>query len=191
MSSEHKKEWRIKNRDKIKEYNKEYNKTDKKKDYNKKFRKTDKYKIYQREYRLKNRDKIKEYKKEYRKTDKAKTYRKNYQRNKRKTDMWFKFKSRLRSLITHSIKGRGFTKKSKTFQIIGCSFEEARTLMDKKFTDGMTWDNHGEWHIDHIIPMSTAKTEEEAVRLNHISNLQPLWATDNLHKSDKLDWNKS
>ena len=57
----------------------------------------------------------------------------------------------------------------------------------------MTWDNHGELHIDHIIPMSITTTEEEeeeeeAIKLNHYTNLQPLWAKDNVNKSDKLNW---
>jgi hypothetical protein len=107
-----------------------------------------------------------------------------------KVDPFFRFKYKLRTLIRNSIRSRGFSKKSKTFQIIGCSFEEAISHFQSKFTEGMTLANHGLWHIDHIIPMSTAKTEEEAIRLNHISNLQPLWADDNLSKSDKLDWRR-
>jgi hypothetical protein len=50
----------------------------------------------------------------------------------------------------------------------------------------MNWDNHGEWHIDHKIPLSTAKNEEELYKLNHYTNLQPLWSTDNLKKSNKI-----
>ena len=50
----------------------------------------------------------------------------------------------------------------------------------------MTWENHGEWHIDHIMPMYTAQTEEETLELNHYTNLQPLWAEENLSKSNKI-----
>jgi hypothetical protein len=50
----------------------------------------------------------------------------------------------------------------------------------------MTWDNHGEWHIDHIIPISSGKTEDEVLKLCHYTNLQPLWKEDNLKKSDKI-----
>jgi hypothetical protein len=58
--------------------------------------------------------------------------------------------------------------------------------MESLFKEGMTWDNHGEWHIDHIIPISSGKTEDEVVKLCHYTNLQPLWKTENLLKGDKL-----
>jgi hypothetical protein len=49
----------------------------------------------------------------------------------------------------------------------------------------MTWSNMGEWHIDHIKPLATAKTEKDVYELNHYTNLQPLWAKDNLSKGAK------
>lgn len=51
----------------------------------------------------------------------------------------------------------------------------------------MSFDNQGEWHLDHIIPLATAETEEEIIRLNHYTNFQPLWAFDNLSKGSKID----
>jgi hypothetical protein len=54
----------------------------------------------------------------------------------------------------------------------------------------MSWENHGEWHIDHIVPLSSAITEEELRKLSHYTNLQPLWATDNLSKGSKNFTNK-
>jgi hypothetical protein len=62
--------------------------------------------------------------------------------------------------------------------------------MEAKFVDGMNWDNIGEWHIDHIIPLSSAETEQETIKLCHYTNLQPLWAFDNLSKGNSLDWVK-
>ena len=50
----------------------------------------------------------------------------------------------------------------------------------------MSWDNYGEWHIDHIIPLASATTEEGVLKLYHYSNLQPLWAKDNLSKGSKI-----
>jgi hypothetical protein len=50
----------------------------------------------------------------------------------------------------------------------------------------MSWENRSEWHIDHIVPLSSAKSEAEIIFLNHYSNLQPLWAKDNIQKSNKM-----
>ncbi len=69
---------------------------------------------------------------------------------------------------------------------MGCSPELLKEYLEKQFVDGMCWDNRNEWHIDHIIPLSLAKTEEEIYKLCHYTNLQPLWAEDNLRKSNKI-----
>jgi hypothetical protein len=75
---------------------------------------------------------------------------------------------------------------SRTTDIIGCSPQELKEHLEKQFVSGMTWENRNEWHIDHIIPLSSAKTEEELYKLCHYTNLQPLWAEDNLKKSNKI-----
>lgn len=88
----------------------------------------------------------------------------------------------LRNLIGQSIRKRGFTKKSKTQEILGCSFEDFKSYIESKFEPWMNWNNRGKyngelnygWDIDHIIPLSSAKTEEEIIKLNHYTNLQPL-----------------
>jgi hypothetical protein len=67
-----------------------------------------------------------------------------------------------------------------------CSFEEFFIHIESQFIDGMSWENRSLWHIDHIIPLATAKTEEEILRLNHYTNLRPLWALDNLKKGSKI-----
>ena len=66
----------------------------------------------------------------------------------------------------------------------GCSFEELKTHLEIQFKEGMCWENHGKWHIDHKIPLSWAKTEEELKQLCKYTNLQPLWAEDNLSKKN-------
>jgi hypothetical protein len=79
--------------------------------------------------------------------------------------------------------------KNKTYNdIIGCSPEFLKEYLENQFAEGMSWDNHGQysWHIDHIIPLSSAKTDEEIYKLCHYTNLQPLWAEDNLRKSNKI-----
>jgi hypothetical protein len=101
-------------------------------------------------------------------------------------DPLFKMKSSVRIRMNKAIKG--FTKSSKSEYILGCSWEELMTHLESKFTDGMSWDNHTThgWHIDHIVPLSSATTLEEVEKLCHFSNLQPLWAEDNLLKGDKI-----
>ena len=78
------------------------------------------------------------------------------------------------------------SKKNKTFEIVGCSPQFLKEHLEKQFVDGMTWENRSEWHIDHKIPLSSAKTEEELYKLCHYTNLQPLWAEENLKKSNKI-----
>jgi hypothetical protein len=66
--------------------------------------------------------------------------------------------------------------------------QEAKLHIEKQFKPGMNWLNHSlhGWHIDHIIPMASATTEEEVIKLNHYTNLQPLWASENIKKSNKM-----
>lgn len=87
-----------------------------------------------------------------------------------------------------AIKGMGFTKISRTQEYAGCSWTFLKTYIESRFLPGMSWDNHSVmgWHIDHIIPISTAKTGEDVKRLSHYTNLQPLWAKDNRAKGDRL-----
>ena len=72
-----------------------------------------------------------------------------------------------------------------TLELLGCSIDEFVKFIEAKFTEGMTWDNYGEWHIDHIIPVSYGLNAEEVIALNNYINLQPLWARDNLRKSNR------
>ena len=109
-------------------------------------------------------------------------YYSDYQKTRLKNDSFFKFKNRLRTLIRNSVTKQGYTKKSKSFQILGCEYDFFIKYIEDKFTNGMNWNNHGEWHLDHIVPISSAKTEEDVIKLNHYTNFQPLWAIDNLIK---------
>ena len=135
-------------------------------------------------YRLKNRNYFNKKNKEW---NKKSEYGKKYQQDRLNNDTFFKFKNRLRTLLRNSITKQGFTKKSKSFEILGCDYESVVIYLEKKFSVGMNWNNHGKWHIDHIIPISSAKNEEEVLKLNHYTNLQPLWAKENLIKYNKTN----
>ena len=90
-----------------------------------------------------------------------------------------------RSLIGRSIRSMGYKKNSKTEQILGCTFDRFKKHIEDRFKSGMNWLNHGEWHIDHKKPLALANTQQELIELNHYSNLQPLWASENLSKGSK------
>ena len=85
------------------------------------------------------------------------------------------------------MKANNMNKNNKTFDIVGCSPQFLKEHLEKQFKDGMTWDKIGkEIHIDHIIPLSSAKTEEDIYKLCHYTNLQPLWAQENLSKGNRI-----
>ena len=75
-----------------------------------------------------------------------------------------------------------------SIDILGCTINDFKTHIENNFKDGMTWDNYSYygWHIDHIIPLSSANSDEELMKLCHFTNLQPLWYLENLKKSNKL-----
>jgi hypothetical protein len=115
-------------------------------------------------------------------------YKKILRENKkRKEDPIFKLKSSIRSRVCGAIKNRGYTRKSSVNEILGCDWNVFKKHLEKQFQDGMTWDNYGEWHIDHIIPYACAKTEEQVLEVSKYTNLQPLWAKENMSKGYKTN----
>ena len=100
----------------------------------------------------------------------------------------FAMKYRIRSLYLSAIKRGGYTKRSRTYEALGCSWQEFKVHMEKQFTKNMNWENRDQWHIDHIIPISSAKTEEEVVSLSHFTNLRPMWASENIKKGAKQQY---
>ena len=159
-------------------------------DYNKKYYEQNKERLaeYRKEYRERNKEKAAIQKKEYYKQNKAELLAKQveYQRMRMGTDLAFKFISVCRGRVRSYFKSKGIPKSQTTLEMLGCTPEQLRDHLQSQFTEGMTLENHGEWHIDHIIPLASAKTEAEIIKLCHYTNLQPLWAEDNLSKSDKL-----
>jgi len=196
----------------VKEKNKQYNQSEKgkqiKKIYNSKYQETHKEHIkeYLKEYRKS--EKRKKYQKEYDKSEKRKKYFKDYnEKNKEKYNKYinqkleknplFKLKKNIRCLIKYSFKNKGFQKNTKTIDILGCSIEEFKQYIEKQFEPWMSWENRGKyngqekygWDIDHIIPLASAKTEEELLKLNHYTNLQPLDSYINrVIKRDKINY---
>ena len=86
------------------------------------------------------------------------------------------------------MKQNNITKRNKTFEIIGCTPLELKNYLENQFNENMTWENHGQygWHVDHIIPLVSAKNEDELYKLFHYTNLQPLWWDKNIEKSSKI-----
>jgi len=107
--------------------------------------------------------------------------RKNYSQK-----LEVRLKNALRSRVKKTLKSN--PKTTKTTLLVGCSIEELKNYIEKQFKVGMTWENWSQfgWHLDHIKPLSSAKTIEEMESLCHYTNLQPLWWIDNLLKRDKI-----
>jgi hypothetical protein len=102
------------------------------------------------------------------------------------SDPIFKMSHNVRCRIREFLTQKKLNKKNKTIEIIGCNQTELKLFLEKKFKHGMTWDNYGSWHIDHIIPLSSAINESEILKLCHFTNLQPLWKTENLKKGNNF-----
>lgn len=145
----------------------------------------EKEKSYSKEYYIKNREKKQTYFKEY--SIKNRENRNDYDRNRRLNDPIYKLIGNVRCRLNQYLKSISIVKSKKTFDIVGCSPEFLKEHLEKKFTEGMSWDRIGkEIHIDHIIPLSSEDNEDEIYKLCHYTNLQPLWAEDNLKKSNKI-----
>lgn len=114
--------------------------------------------------------------------------RRAYLKNRYAQDPVYRLAQLIRTRLRISFRHGGYIKDAYTTEIMGCSFEYLKEYLEKLFWPGMTWENLGDWQIDHKIPMASANTLEDVVRLSNHTNLQPLWADDNLSKSDRLDW---
>lgn len=136
-------------------------------------------------YYQKNMTRIKQSDAEYYKKNKQKVIARNTARKAQriKEEPMFALRIRLKDATYRALK---YEKSKSTQQLLGCTWEYARDHIESLFTEGMSWDNRSEWHIDHIIPLSSAKSKEELEKLCHYTNLQPLWAKDNLSKGAKI-----
>jgi len=177
LEKERKKLYYINNKDRILLKSKEY------RDNNK-----ESARIYKNKYYYENREKLIE-------------YSCKYHTNRIKNDELYKFKCSISNLIKNSLKYKGYKKNSKTEEILGLNILEFFKYIESKFEPWMTWENYGNfdgnigkfynhsWTIDHIIPVHTAKNEEEILKLNHYTNLQPLCGKINMYiKRGRLDF---
>jgi hypothetical protein len=198
------KQWRKENKEKINQYRKQYYKEnkDKIKQQTKQYHQENKEKINQRkkQYREENKERIKQYQKQYFEENKEKMkqqtkqyYKENkekinqrtkqYQKQRRKTDPIFKLSHNTRSLISNSLKNKGYSKKTNAHKILGLEYEDFYTWLSTEASNGLNFDAD-DVHIDHVIPVSFAKTEEQVLALNHYSNLQLLTSEENLNKKN-------
>ncbi len=111
-----------------------------------------------------------------------------YEKNRKLTDEEFKLLKTLRSRLGNALKRQNSNKNNKTIELLGCSVSFLKGYLAGKFKEGMSWDNHGEWHIDHIKPCASFNLldDEEQKKCFHYTNLQPLWASENLSKGCKF-----
>ena len=187
---EQQKTYRLKNKEAIKAKEKEYRKNNKEilykrwKEWYKKNKKE--HCLYQKSYRENNKEKIRQWKKTwYDKT--GKEYARNYIRERNKQDCNFRLKNRLRTRIWDALSGR--IKKFSTKALLDVpNLEFLWQHLEKQFQPGMTRENYGLWHVDHIIPCASFDLTDprEQVKCFNYSNLQPLWASDNISKGSKV-----
>ena len=116
--------------------------------------------------------------------DYRKEYDRLYKSNKRKNDEEYKLKIKLRNKLKKILIIRNIKKKNKTKDLIGCSLSELKLHLESKFQHGMSWNNYGEWHIDHIKPCASfdLTDTEQQKQCFHYTNLQPLWGRENESK---------
>ena len=142
------------------------------------------------DYYKNNIDKVKTKHKQYKLANKEKLQKahSSYRKNKRHADPFHKTIHNLRALISGAFKKKGYKKKTKTALLLGADFETVQLHLwctaYNNYGLGM-FDTSIKWNIDHIIPIASAKTEEQLIKLQHYTNLQYLTQEDNLRKSDK------
>jgi hypothetical protein len=168
---EYHRDYKLKNPEKTKERTKKFYWDNHEKELNRSREKHIRFKDNEVEYRKKNRKLISEREKL------------RYQ-----NDHLYRLKVNLRNRTKLFLKSNEISKTNSTFDIVGADSKTIKDYIEKQFTEGMTWENYGYygWHIDHKIPLSSAKTVEEVYKLCHYTNLQPMWSYDNFKKSSKI-----
>lgn len=147
---------------------------------------------YQKSYYTKNATYFEEYRQDHREhyhrwRQENREHLAEYRKRLKESDPNFKVACSLRSYIASKIRKSNTVKTLRSTELLGCSFDDFRKYLEKKFLPGMSWDNYGEWHIDHIIPCSKFDLTQasEQKRCFHYTNQQPLWKIDNLRKGNR------
>lgn len=160
-------------------------------EYSSHYRKANREKVLEksRAYEEANKDKISKRKSVYYIKNRERILERNaaWEIEAKKTKPLFSLRKVLRNRTAEAFHRGGFSKTSKTADMLGCDWDFFLRHLESQFHEGMSWDNRGEWHMDHIIPLSSAKTEDELIALCHYTNIQPLWAADNLKKGANLE----
>lgn len=122
--------------------------------------------------------------------EKKNSNQRKYRKNRKERDPMFRVLSNLRTRIHTVLTAKHIVKEATTKKLTGCTLEYLKNYLEKKFKDGMSWDNYGQWHIDHIRPCASFNLLDpiEQKICFHYTNLQPLWAEDNLKKSNKENY---
>jgi len=180
------KKYRSENKEKIAKYNKEYRTENK--EYFEKYRagRKSEMRIYSQQHYIDNKELRSKQVKEWQENNKDKLNK--ITRDRVKNDPLFALRKRVSCRIKAAMVRGSFNFTKDTIKLIGCDMETLKRHLGRQFKKGMTWKNNTKsgWHIDHKIPLASAKTEEELLILCHYTNLQPLWAKENLSKNNKI-----
>ncbi len=164
--------------------------------------------LYQKEYRCEHKTEVDSYQRQYQlehgkekatdqrrrraawtpeRRERENKWRREYYQRQVEVNPPFLLRKRLRTLIFLAVRGKKLVSSQ---QLLGCTIDEMRNYLELMFWPGMGWSNYGEWHIDHVIPLSRFDLEivEQQMRAFHYANLQPLWADDNILKGNSLGW---
>jgi len=142
-----------------------------------------------RKFQSENKDHCAKYQREYVAANREKINAQSADRHKRRIesgDIIYKLKGNLRARTRIAFHSMSISKPTPTTDLLGADWGSVKAHIESLFEEGMSWDNYGDWHIDHIVPLSCATTIDGLSKLCHHTNLQPLWASDNLSKGNRL-----
>lgn len=191
--NEYMREWHHQNKDKRNEYQRKryYDNKQEEKERKRLYYLENKEKILERcrKYRKNNKKKLNEYQYIYRNKNKERVNERTRKNEKKRygSDIQYKLRHVLRVRLHDALKGR--CKSGSAVQDLGCPVDELKKHLEAQFQSGMTWDNWSTdgWHVDHIVPLSRfdLTNRDQLLKAIHFTNLQPLWAEDNLKKGNK------